>query len=231
MHIYYINLDHRVDRRKKIESCLNKLPVTYERVPAVLLPKEELFDIGGKYQDILGRFKLLHFLETKYQQRVRGIIGCYLSHVKTYELAQKSQKNNFLILEDDVTINPYSLTQLKNKIKFLSDKNWDIFRSVWRTTRVNNKSLIQYQNPVKIETNNTLSKYRQETKTNNSIHGGSHFTYVNASRVSNILDYLNSEYIFGFDAVLSTAVLNVYIDHLSSVKHERPGSPDIPKTK
>lgn len=230
MHVYYINLDHRKDRKQKIERYLKNLPVTFSRVPGVFLDINELFETGGKYNYLLEKVAKKNFLNhKKYRQRVRGFIGCYLSHVKTYELALEEQQENYLILEDDVSIS--SLQEFKTQIDFLQNKPWDIYRSIWNFQRVDKIIAGQMKSPTLIKNNHKLSVYNNHTSTNNSCFGGSHFTYVNNNSTKKILTYLKSENIFGLDGILSTSEINVYVSSLRSLKVGRPGSKDIPKTK
>lgn len=78
--VYYINLDHRTDRRDQIEAELTRIGVPKEkiiRVPAIFTP-------------------------------TRGILGCGLSHKLVMELFLKSNHTSCLVLEDDfqLTIDP-----------------------------------------------------------------------------------------------------------------------------
>ena len=71
--VLYINLEHRTDRKEKIEKELEKIG---------LLEKSERFDA----------------IKNK-----RGALGCALSHIACLERAQKEGWNNILIIEDDNT--------------------------------------------------------------------------------------------------------------------------------
>ena len=71
--VYYINLDHRTDRRKQIEEELDKLDV----------PSEKRVRISGIYTPGF------------------GILGCGLAHKKTMETFLASSHKTCLVLEDD----------------------------------------------------------------------------------------------------------------------------------
>ena len=71
--VYYMNLDHREDRRKEIEGELDKLGV----------PESKRVRISGVYKPGF------------------GILGCGLAHKKTIETFLASPHNTCLILEDD----------------------------------------------------------------------------------------------------------------------------------
>lgn len=95
---YYINLNHRTDRREHMEQLKQKYPFfkNIERMEAVV--------------------------------NKRGIIGCSLSHIKCLNELLKRNKECYLIMEDDFCIlnednfNGFMLEF--NKIK--NDKNWDV---------------------------------------------------------------------------------------------------------
>lgn len=71
--VYYINLDHRTDRKEQFEGEIAKLGV----------PKEKLQRISGIYN------------------KEFGILGCGLSHKKALETFVQSGQKNCLIFEDD----------------------------------------------------------------------------------------------------------------------------------
>jgi hypothetical protein len=71
--VYYMNLDHREDRRAQIESELDKLDV----------PESKRVRISGVYKPGF------------------GILGCGLAHKKTIETFLASDHQRCLIFEDD----------------------------------------------------------------------------------------------------------------------------------
>ena len=71
--VYYINLDHRTDRKAQIESELDKLGV----------PESKRLRISGIYN------------------KAFGILGCGLSHKKALETFVASDHQTCLIFEDD----------------------------------------------------------------------------------------------------------------------------------
>lgn len=71
--VYYINLDHRTDRKEQCEGEMNKLGV----------PPSKLVRIPGIYN------------------KEFGILGCGLSHKKALETFMASEHKNCLIFEDD----------------------------------------------------------------------------------------------------------------------------------
>ena len=62
---------------------------------------------------------------TKHYQLTRGAIGCYLSHVKAYELIAAGDAQYGFIFEDDASIDPMLLTKL-NKVVDGIDNSWDM---------------------------------------------------------------------------------------------------------
>ena len=75
-HIFYINLDKDVDRRKLCENQLNYYGLNAERFSAIC-PTDK------------GNFPTI------------GARGCYLSHLKLVEEAKRRNLDHILILEDD----------------------------------------------------------------------------------------------------------------------------------
>lgn len=71
--IYYINLEHRVDRNKEILDCMNDLGV----------PSEKLQRINAVYENYM------------------GLLGCVKSHILTLETFIASDANICMVLEDD----------------------------------------------------------------------------------------------------------------------------------
>lgn len=74
--VYYINLDHRQDRKFHIEETLKSLNIEnniIERIPAFFEPR-------------------------------KGASGCLKSHILTLERFLSSSNNNCLVLEDDFTV-------------------------------------------------------------------------------------------------------------------------------
>jgi GR25 family glycosyltransferase involved in LPS biosynthesis len=71
--IYYINLDHRIDRNEQLLQELQKMNI----------PTSKIIRIPGIYT------------------KGFGVLGCGLSHLKALELFMISDYSNCLILEDD----------------------------------------------------------------------------------------------------------------------------------
>lgn len=74
-HIYFINLDHRTDRKEEIESEFKKIG----------FPSSKITRISGIYK------------------KEFGILGCGLSHKKALEEFMNSKHKNCIIFEDDFT--------------------------------------------------------------------------------------------------------------------------------
>jgi hypothetical protein len=88
--VYYINLDHRTDRKDQIESELDKLGV----------PQTKRVRVPGIYN------------------KEFGILGCGLSHKKALETFLASPHQNCLIFEDDfqITLDIYYANYLLRSI-------------------------------------------------------------------------------------------------------------------
>jgi GR25 family glycosyltransferase involved in LPS biosynthesis len=107
-HCYYLNLDRKDDRRKFIESELNKSEILkdiYERFPAVdgykinprLLPEGLLTE--NAVEDIL-----MDTVTAWGLSLTQGGLGILLSYLKMFEKIVELNENT-IIIEDDITIN------------------------------------------------------------------------------------------------------------------------------
>lgn len=96
VHIFYINLDHRTDRREHMEKQFDAMgmdPTRVERIPGIVPVYDELqtqraqsFVDQGLYDTI---------------QITKGSIGCGRSHLAALQLAYEREYPYTLILEDD----------------------------------------------------------------------------------------------------------------------------------
>jgi GR25 family glycosyltransferase involved in LPS biosynthesis len=96
--IYYINCEHRTDRRLHMENLLNIVNTDIDkikRINAIYLP-----DIGA--------------------------LGCAKSHLIALEDAKLNNYNNCLILEDDFTIYDIDIFNINIDRFFNEVKEWDI---------------------------------------------------------------------------------------------------------
>jgi hypothetical protein len=75
--IYYINIDHRTDRKEHIE----------EQLRLANIPSEKIYRISASYRPTF------------------GMLGCVESHIHALELAYESGNEYVVIMEDDFTFN------------------------------------------------------------------------------------------------------------------------------
>jgi len=98
MYGFYINLEHRIDRREHVENMKEQIPF----------------------------FKDIHRMEAVLN--IRGDIGCSMSHIKCLTELKKKKNDHYLIIEDDFFIfnivNFNSFIKEFDKIK--TDDDWDI---------------------------------------------------------------------------------------------------------
>lgn len=92
--IYYINCEHRSDRKQHLESELNKL--------RTLVPALKVLCVNATY--------IPH----------NGALGCGLSHIRALEMAMTAGDEMAIILEDDFTFRDGGSVDLKDKIELLS---------------------------------------------------------------------------------------------------------------
>ena len=99
IHILYINLDRRKDRRKFIESQFKNMGITnYTRIAGI--DAKTMCDGDQSCTDYWMSRKNFNVL-AKIPERIMGRAGCYLSHVKALEYAISHNISPVLIVEDD----------------------------------------------------------------------------------------------------------------------------------
>lgn len=82
--IFYINLEHRKDRKQQIENELRKIDPYFKKTE---------------------RFNACTYNNDNIPKNIRGAIGCSTSHMEIIKIAKKNNYNNILILEDDFLFN------------------------------------------------------------------------------------------------------------------------------
>lgn len=139
---YVINLDKSKERLAYITPQLQNLGYNFERIRAVYgkeIPQEE--------RDRLVSNKLNR------ENIAPGVIGCYLSHMKTWKTFLESKHKYALIFEDDVKFDHKTLRKVVDGILQTKSK-WDIV----------NIDLFHYGYPSAVEkipgTECSLCKYR-----------------------------------------------------------------------
>lgn len=196
MHVFYINLDHRVDRREHMENMLTRLNLDYTRVPAVkptidYLRSEEFASMYKKSSEWLKQrvyHKTLHV-------KVCGMYGAYLSQYKAHKMME-NKEGLYIILEDDVVMTENTQPRLNAIINDTKYNDWDIIRSLWDST----------DDIERITGVNMNSKYK--TKDSHNLYGGAHFSVFN--NANRMIKFLDDENIYSPDGVYSTDRLNVY---------------------
>ena len=107
--IYILNLDRAKERWKSIQSVMSNSNLTIERLPGVdgrQLSKKEL-----KFQST----RLAVFLQPP------GVLGCYLSHRKFWQLVVDLGLESAIIFEDDVTLVPNFKDTLQTNLRRLKE--------------------------------------------------------------------------------------------------------------
>lgn len=110
-HVFYINMDHRIARRKSTESQLGNVP--YTRIPGVSVNIKDV-----------SRYDIFDYLKERKDNALVGTVGCYLAHKQALEAIVKlNTEEACIILEDDIV--------------FLSD---DVWKQILDVTKGLNKS-------------------------------------------------------------------------------------------
>lgn len=139
--IYVICLD---SRREHMNKFIKKLNLNVQFIDPVL--KKNL-----SYSELFNKGIITQFVKNK---MTLGECACYLSHLKTHKIFQKSNYNKCLILEDDLEI-PYIFNNKTNekykKILNKVPKNWEALYlgRCWdvcrKTQKINNDIIIPFR--------------------------------------------------------------------------------------
>lgn len=104
--IFYINLDHRVDRRTLFEKQAKRLGFTAKRYPAIN---------GEEYWSVL-----------KVPPAIKaGELGCLASHMAIIAYAKDNALDNVLIMEDDCMLHDHINEKLPALMRLVPDY-WDM---------------------------------------------------------------------------------------------------------
>jgi glycosyl transferase family 25 len=112
--IFVLNLDRSVDRWKLASEQMSLAGLTVERLPAVdgrQLSKEELRNKSTRIATYL---------------QPRGVIGCYLSHRKFWQLVVDRNLDAAIIFEDDVKLVSNFKNMLIGHLESLGDEEYDV---------------------------------------------------------------------------------------------------------
>lgn len=136
--VYYINLDHRDDRKDHVIQQMQnaEIDMLATRLPAVYgkdLDINNLDNIITPYAKDCVNGKIKRFGITLTQ----GGVGCAMSHKKAWETIIENDNDNALILEDDVDINDKLVYKLNYYEQYLPP-DWDIIFLGYHPTSMGN---------------------------------------------------------------------------------------------
>ena len=114
--IFYINLKHRVERMKWIESELSRMK----------FPKEKIIRIDAV------------------RDKECGHIGCCKSHIKAIDLAKQLGYKSYLVFEDDFKFTVGS-DILHKRLKDISSEKWDVCMLAGLISEVHSKKDIYWR--------------------------------------------------------------------------------------
>ena len=126
--VFLINLDYRKDRLERFKRTYNLKNIKCSLVKAVDAKKLDIEKL--KKNNLIGNYGLKTLKIDKrthhHQFNTVGAIGCYMSHIKTWQKILKSKCKYGLIFEDDIEFNNYMTEDIIcNYISNLPN-NWDI---------------------------------------------------------------------------------------------------------
>ena len=127
--IYLINLDRNADRLESFIAQFIMSDLRYKQFQRITAVDgrdiENIQDIVSDvaYQEIMQIEKTGY--RTKHYQLTRGAIGCFMSHMKAFELISMGDDDYGLVFEDDVIIDTHILKRL-NKLMSSIPNDYDV---------------------------------------------------------------------------------------------------------
>lgn len=116
--VFYINLDHRVDRKEHMEFQFKKYGIEAERFPAISLTKEQNDDLVKRG---------CNFYDDPRPEYAPRIKSCTISHLTVLLRSKMMDYKNVLIFEDDALFDDNIIEDLSNCVEDLSVIDWDMF--------------------------------------------------------------------------------------------------------
>lgn len=126
---YVINLERNVERLGHISKEYKETDLSSEPFTRVEAVDGKSIDVRPHVTErVLKGIQLLDSSgkRTAHDQLTRGMIGCYLSHLKVYETFQKSSRPYALVLEDDATLPKDIHERVIQSIQDVIPDDWDI---------------------------------------------------------------------------------------------------------
>jgi GR25 family glycosyltransferase involved in LPS biosynthesis len=129
---YYINLNHRTDRKGLFEKRANEVGIDAIRFSAIEPNEEDCPLLPSALMETRRRYK----------------VGCTLSHKNIVQLANERNLENVLIFEDDCVFVDGFKEKVKKCVDELKNVEWDI---IYFGGEVNNYCVNVSENLVKVE--------------------------------------------------------------------------------
>ena len=106
LHVFLINLDRSADRLARCAPILDGLGLSWERVPGI-----EGKQLGAARLSALNPHPAPH--GEWFRRLTPGEIGCFLSHLRCWQLTQEQDLDCAVILEDDFDVHDGLWRRLK----------------------------------------------------------------------------------------------------------------------
>jgi len=207
--VYYINLDSSVERRKVMESHLNKTGVPYERFAAI-----EAEDIkNGKYDAELNRTGIAPDRDDEF-----GTLGCSLSHRHLYKKIFEEDPDGddiYIVLEDDSSFHDDWKEQLANLLRVIPN-DWNAISGAWwhnmRCKDVINEQLALAVHPMWTEVERMPVSNDAYTDQRQAWYAGTGMVILSPRRLRPLLDRLDKSPVADSDmALMSIGATRTYL--------------------
>jgi glycosyl transferase family 25 len=121
---YIINLEKYKKKYERTKKNLSRFNITPERFDAIYIDDVNSQDIKNiTYPSV--QYTIERGRNVDNNIGSKGAIGCYLSHTKLWKMLLESNEDMFLIFEDDVNINNYTIEQLNQTLQEVGNYDWD----------------------------------------------------------------------------------------------------------
>ena len=124
---HVINLKSNIEKLERVQKSLNAISIFPERFDAVYgKDLDPLYIDKITYPSVQYTMKNGRYTDSNIE--TLGAIGCYLSHVKLWEVLANSDDDMLLILEDDAIVNNFSAFQINQFLNEIieNDPDWDV---------------------------------------------------------------------------------------------------------
>lgn len=202
--VYMINLDRHIERLNHFESQIAQSDLARDSFIRVAAEEGSALDIRSlvtkkAFQEIEDAKTKKY--RTKHYQLTAGGVGCYMSHLKTFDMILASDKEFAMVFEDDATVHTHMDKEFRRSLQDIP-ADWDIILLGYFCNDC------QYK-----KKHNKVSRFF-----------GTHAYVINRKGIEKIMKYINVPIDRQIDAAMSdlaeSRVLNVYATKIKYARQQ-----------